>query len=243
MEALVTATRQAMRPVFGILLLAVGAVVAGDQPSLDNILSIPLVPHAVHQRRLIDEQGWMPEEVALERPRRYPRRLTNDPSPVSELFQGYGTHYVDLWVGQPPQRQTVIVDTGSGTTAFPCGGCHDCGVPKYHSDGLFMEDMSESFEALACHKCFEGDCRSGKCRLSRFYLEGSSWTAYEAQDHCYVGGMHSSTIQDDHGTDSLDPFHAPAFGFELKFGCQTQLKGAFVNQVRTSYLHVNSTIF
>lgn len=49
------------------------------------------------------------------------RKLINDTSSnlgdvieVSELFQGYGTHYVDLWVGTPPQRQTVIVDTGSG---------------------------------------------------------------------------------------------------------------------------------
>ena len=37
------------------------------------------------------------------------------------LSQGYGTHYVHLWVGSPtPQRQSVIVDTGSHFTAFPC---------------------------------------------------------------------------------------------------------------------------
>ena len=30
---------------------------------------------------------------------------------VAALFQGYGTHYADLWCGTPPQRQTVIVDT------------------------------------------------------------------------------------------------------------------------------------
>ena len=34
------------------------------------------------------------------------------------LYQGYGTHYIDLWVGTPPQRQTVIVDTGSSITAL-----------------------------------------------------------------------------------------------------------------------------
>ena len=34
------------------------------------------------------------------------------------LYQGYGTHYLDLWVGTPPQRQTVIVDTGSSITAL-----------------------------------------------------------------------------------------------------------------------------
>jgi hypothetical protein len=28
------------------------------------------------------------------------------------LFPGLGTHYVDVFVGTPPQRQSVIVDTG-----------------------------------------------------------------------------------------------------------------------------------
>jgi hypothetical protein len=39
------------------------------------------------------------------------------------LSQGYGTHYVHLWVGSPiPQRQSVIVDTGSHFTGFPVKG-------------------------------------------------------------------------------------------------------------------------
>jgi hypothetical protein len=42
------------------------------------------------------------------------------------LFQGMGVHYVYMWVGSPPQRVTVIVDTGSHHTAFPCVGCK-CG--------------------------------------------------------------------------------------------------------------------
>jgi hypothetical protein len=45
------------------------------------------------------------------------------------LSQGYGTHYANLWVGSPiPQRQSVIVDTGSHFTAFPCVGCVKCGA-------------------------------------------------------------------------------------------------------------------
>jgi hypothetical protein len=40
------------------------------------------------------------------------------------LSQGYGTHFANIWVGSPtPQRKTVIVDTGSHYTAFPCSGC------------------------------------------------------------------------------------------------------------------------
>lgn len=33
-----------------------------------------------------------------------------------------GYYYVNLFVGSPPQKQTVIVDTGSSITAFPCSG-------------------------------------------------------------------------------------------------------------------------
>lgn len=43
------------------------------------------------------------------------------------LSQGYGTHFSNLWIGTPtPQRKTVIVDTGSHYTAFPCTGTFAC---------------------------------------------------------------------------------------------------------------------
>jgi hypothetical protein len=45
------------------------------------------------------------------------------PYEIGALYQGYGTHYVDLWVGSPvPQRQTVIVNTGSSITSFHARG-------------------------------------------------------------------------------------------------------------------------
>jgi hypothetical protein len=33
-----------------------------------------------------------------------------------------GYYYAYLFVGTPPQKQSVIVDTGSTITAFPCSG-------------------------------------------------------------------------------------------------------------------------
>merc|ERR1719157_145790 len=77
---------------------------------------------------------------------------------VGGLYQGYGTHYVDLWVGTPPQRQTVIVDTGSGVTAFPCSACSDCGK-GYHASPFFVEADSVSFHKMKCENCsFNGSC-------------------------------------------------------------------------------------
>lgn len=60
------------------------------------------------------------------------RRLSD--STTAPLFRGLGTHYSFLWVGTPPQRVSVIMDTGSHHTAFPCVGCK-CG--KHVRNPLF----------------------------------------------------------------------------------------------------------
>ena len=103
-----------------------------------------------------------------------PRNLADiEHQQIGALYQGYGTHYVDVWVGTPPQRQTVIVDTGSGVTAFPCASCNNCGE-SYHTDGYFVEADSSTFQKLDCDSpCFRGRCSgSGStqiCRISMSY--------------------------------------------------------------------------
>lgn len=84
------------------------------QKEEEKVVSIALIPHAVQRRRLMQEHGYVPDELVPDRPHEYQGRRqlqqgNNNPTPVSELFQGYGTHYADLWCGTPPQRQTVIV--------------------------------------------------------------------------------------------------------------------------------------
>jgi len=57
------------------------------------------------------------------------RRLgesSSDGSATAPMFEGLGTHYSFIWVGTPAQRVSVIMDTGSHHTAFPCTGCK-CG--------------------------------------------------------------------------------------------------------------------
>jgi len=178
---------------------------------------------------------------------------------VVSLFQGYGTHFVDLWVGSPvPQRQTLIVDTGSATTAFACSGCtpRRCGPQQLHTDPPFQEHLSNTFQAALCDDCVLGECRRDgnteyyyennegrqqpKCTFGVSYQEGSNWTAFEAIDQVYVGGMHTQALgkkllDDDgehyHRHDGLDPLAAPEYAFPLRFGCQTQMSGHFRTQL------------
>lgn len=141
------------------------------------------------------------------------------PDNVDQLYQGPGTHYVDLWVGCPPQRQTVIVDTGSSAVAFPCLGCERCGGDgDYHIDRLFDQDASSCFQIVGCDECVLTDKCSDdqRCQITRRYSEGSSWLAFEAIDQAYTGGTHDRA--DEEAT------------IDLHFGCQTSLTGLFEKQ-------------
>jgi hypothetical protein len=128
-------------------------------------ITFPLVPHHIQRSRLgLKVNDYDPL---------IPRHRRQEAQQVGALYHGYGTHYVDLWCGSPPQRQTVIVDTGSGVTAFPCRGCKDCGAPQYHIDGYFDDLASSSFEKVACDQCSSraGSCNSEKeCRIGTYSL-------------------------------------------------------------------------
>ena len=77
-------------------------------------------PLPLYTLSLIQERGVAIAERTMSRRR---LSLSNEQTP---LFQGMGTHYSFIYVGTPPQRVSVIVDTGSHHTAFPCVGCK-CG--------------------------------------------------------------------------------------------------------------------
>ena len=198
------------------------------------VFSLPLIPH----HKILSRRS---------------RRLGQDGlEEISALYQGYGTHYVDLWVGTPPQRQTAIVDTGSGITAFPCSLCSNCGY-DHHTDSAFVETNSSTFRPVACDKCSLGPCGSlghggldDICIINMRYEEGSSWKAYESWDLAYVGGPHNEglsghdpTIEEDANFEvevaakinGSDPFNADSFRFPLSFGCQSMISGLFKTQL------------
>jgi len=206
----------------------------------NDVLTLPLIPHETVKRR---RRRFLRESTNAEykRPDVYARRdlsLVPSNQHITSLYQGYGTHYIDLWVGTPnPQRQTVIVDTGSHLTAFPCSECRDCGE-SYHTDPLYDEGSSVSFQKLACKDCSLGRCKNDQCFLGLSYKEGSSWAAYEARDILYAGGDASQTFAQDQLSSSREKQkrQASELSFEMKFGCQTALTGLFRTQLEDGIL-------
>ena len=68
----------------------------------------PEISHSYSKRKLSDEA----------------QKYYDSDTHTVKLFGSFdlGYYYVSLFVGTPPQKQTVIVDTGSSLTAIPCSG-------------------------------------------------------------------------------------------------------------------------
>ena len=69
---------------------------------------------------------------------------------LTPLYPGYGTHFSYVWVGTPGQRQSVIIDTGSHYTAFPCTGCSQVAKHARHT----VLAYGNLFTSPECPRCF-----------------------------------------------------------------------------------------
>lgn len=144
--------------------------------------------------------------------RRVKQSLRSNSPELNPLFPGYGTHFVYAYVGTPAQRQSLIVDTASSYTAFPCIGCAQCGD---HTDPYFDVTASKTKQIP--------QCASDVCRISITYTEGSSWDAMAVVDVLSVGGIIESKVPS-------------AYSLKHYFGCQTEVSGIFKSQLENGIL-------
>ena len=224
---------------------------ASSSESDGRLMRLPLLTHdeVVHRRRReLRASGDNLEDFELGH--RHLRHLQSprNSQQLGALYQGYGTHYIDLWVGNPPKRQTAVVDTGTSATAFPCSECTNCGQ---HTDPPFDETKSQSFRVPPCTKdgetgsCAFGSCADQRCIVAHNFGSGndaSSWTAFEAQDIVYAGGLHDRPIDGStqnvgpNDDDESSPLHASEYSFPLTFGCQTSVSGYFEKQLASGVI-------
>uniref|UniRef100_A0A7S4RMF9 Peptidase A1 domain-containing protein n=1 Tax=Alexandrium monilatum TaxID=311494 RepID=A0A7S4RMF9_9DINO len=116
------------------------------------------------------------------------RRLSQtDEARLFGNLHALGSYHVDMLVGTPGQMQSVIVDTGSTMTAFPCTECGTkCGT---HIDPPFDPQRSSTFRWV---QCSESNCRQcsadgSTCGYSVRYVEGSSISGKFFEDVLHLG--------------------------------------------------------
>ena len=136
----------------------------------------------------------------------------------AQMYPGTGTHFVNIFVGKPHQTVSVIVDTGSHYTAFPCNTCSGCGK---HTENYFETSKSSTcmYPVPCSHGC-QHSCSGSDCGMSQSYTEGSSWFAKEAIDDVWMAQHDEGEV----GTNSK-------FKARLSFGCQFKETGLFNTQV------------
>ncbi|XP_026194482.1 aspartyl protease family protein 1 [Cyclospora cayetanensis] len=135
----------------------------------------------------------------------------------------YAYYFLDVMVGTPPQRESVILDTGSSLLAFPCSGCEYCGT---HLDSLFNPALSSTGMWVDCRdtlKCF-GTCGgrqrlgapagSNSCGYTQTYSEGSSISGIYFSDKVSIGAADQ---------------HNPSIRYDF-IGCHVRETSLFVTQ-------------
>ncbi|KJP89938.1 hypothetical protein AK88_00394 [Plasmodium fragile] len=94
----------------------------------------------------------------------------------------YAYYFLDIGIGTPEQKISLILDTGSSSLSFPCAGCKKCGV---HMENPFNLNNSKTSSILYCEneECpFNLRCVNGKCEYLQSYCEGSQISGFYFSD-------------------------------------------------------------
>jgi hypothetical protein len=96
-----------------------------------------------------------------------------------------GYYYLEAYVGTPPQKKSLIIDTGSHLTIFPCSGCTKC---RNHMYKVFNTKDSSTFQPINPTKNYFGwTCAHPEemhlCHFKQGYTEGSEYSGYYGIDN------------------------------------------------------------
>ncbi|KAK6120848.1 hypothetical protein DH2020_045404 [Rehmannia glutinosa] len=91
-----------------------------------------------------------------------------------------------LWIGTPPQRFALIVDTGSTVTYVPCSTCEQCGK---HQDPKFQPELSSTYHPVKCNIDCACDNDREQCIYERQYAEMSSSSGVLGEDIVSFGNQ------------------------------------------------------
>ncbi|BBG95185.1 hypothetical protein Prudu_003660 [Prunus dulcis] len=88
------------------------------------------------------------------------RRLQrSEPNAHMRLYDDLANGYYStrVWIGTPPQKFALIVDTGSSVTSVPCSDCQRCGS---HQDPRFQPNSSSTYQLVKCNAKSKGTYKS-----------------------------------------------------------------------------------
>ncbi|KAL3726125.1 hypothetical protein ACJRO7_031070 [Eucalyptus globulus] len=100
------------------------------------------------------------------------------------LLNGYYT--TRLWIGTPPQKFALIVDTGSTVTYVPCSTCDQCGR---HQDPKFQPELSSTYQPVKCNIDCTCDDNRAQCTYERQYAEMSTSSGVLGNDILSFGNL------------------------------------------------------
>ncbi|KAK8686048.1 hypothetical protein V6N13_125075 [Hibiscus sabdariffa] len=123
------------------------------------------------------------------------------------LSRGYYT--TQLWIGTPPQKFALIVDTGSTVTYVPCSSCENCGA---HQDPKFQPELSKTYQPVKCSLDCDCDQDRVQCIYERQYAEMSVTSGILGEDVFSFGNLSELSPQ------------------RVVFGCETEETGDLYRQ-------------
>ncbi|MQL77290.1 hypothetical protein Taro_009684, partial [Colocasia esculenta] len=139
----------------------------------------------LHRQITVGRNWYSQSRFAAQKHRRRPR--LRPPAPPGKLVMtvtswaslGYGEFLADVFVGTPPRRFSLVLDTGSDLSWLQCLPCYNCFERR---GGLYYPALSSSYRPLSCadircHLIHYPDqpvqpCRSTSQPCSYFYPYG-----------------------------------------------------------------------